>query len=503
MDCQNTNNTKQIIWAGTTIVSTDIKPKSNFGVCVEGNRIIATGTRDELQFCYPNARVVGSEQFLLTPAFVNSHDHGRGLGTASLGVPDNLLEIWLLQLSSLPNIDPYLAAACDGLHLLRSGVGTVAHSHNPRSWKNMEGETAATIRGYRDAGIRVAFSPPIVDQNPLVYDDRDRLFAILPNDLQSTARELMTPVPLDRKDYFGLCTDLLSKYHDTKQFTSHIQVSPAGGQWCSDELILEAVDFACRHNTKVQMHLLETRYQQQYAYRKWGKSFVRHLEEIGALGEWLTCAHMVWVDETDLYLLAEKGVGIAHNPSSNLRLRSGIAPTAKMLAAGVNVGIGLDGHSLEDDQDFLREMRLAWTLGNQPGASSPSITAQTIWQMGTTTGVAITLRKDVPLGQLAVGYLADLVVIDCSAFLPTFYWDNLPKIEVVLRQATYRQVKHVMVNGRWVVWNAQSQTLDVRAIVKAIQEELALQQNQEFSTTRSTTAWALSNYLRDFYATWD
>lgn len=492
-----------LIWASLAITHKSTTPQSNFGVCVEGNRIIATGERDELQARYPNALLVGGEQFLLTPAFVNSHDHGRGLGTASLGVPDDLLEIWLLQLSSLPTIDPYLAAAYDGLRLLRSGVGTVSHSHNPRCWQNMAQEAASTLKGYADAGIRVAFHPPIVDQNLLVYDDADRLLASLPTDIQLMAREFMASVPLDRQDYFGLCADLLNKYHDTEQFICQIQVSPAGGQWCSDELILEAVDFARQNNTRVQMHLLETRYQREYAYRKWGKSFVRHLDEIGALGEWLTCAHMVWVDEVDLPLLAEKGVGVAHNPSSNLRLRSGIAPTALMVSTGVNVGIGLDGHSFEDDQDYLREMRLAWTLGNQPGASSPSITAQTIWQIGTTTGAALTLGLDVPNGQLAVGQLADLVLIDWSAVqnaaIPVYYQSVLSPQEVLLRRVTYHHVKHVMVNGCWVVWDGQSQTLDEKMLIAALYEELTKQQNKEFSQ-KGLATWDLSNYLRYFYA---
>lgn len=107
------------------------------------------------------------------------------------------------------------------------------------------------------------------------------------------------------------------------------------------------------------MHLLETRYQRTYARQRWAISFPQHLDAIGALGPWLTLAHMVWVAPDDLPLLAERGVGVAHNPSSNLRLRSGIAPPRAMLTAGVQVGIGLDGQALNDDQDMLRELRLA------------------------------------------------------------------------------------------------------------------------------------------------
>ncbi|MBF2008610.1 MAG: amidohydrolase family protein [Chlorogloeopsis fritschii C42_A2020_084] len=495
-----------LIWAGIVFVDESATPQSHFGVCVEDNRIIATGKYHELHARYPNAQIVGSEKFLLAPTFVNSHDHGRALNTLSLGVTDDLLEIWLLKLSSLPIIDPYLAAAYDGLRLLRSGVGTVAHSHNPRSWQNMEAEAIATLKGYRDAGIRAAFHPPIVDQNPLVYGDAKQFLATLPADKKPLAKQFMAPVPLARQDYFGLCTDLVKTYHDTEQFMCHIQVSPAGGQWCSDELILEAVDFARRYQTRLQMHLLETSYQRQYAYRQWGKSFVQHLDEIGALGEWLTCAHMVWVDEEDLSLLAERKVGIAHNPSSNLRLRSGMAPIAKMVNAGVVLGIGLDGHSLDNDQDYLREMRLALTLSNQPGANALTVTAPTIWQMGTTGGAKITLGKNVPLGKLVPNHLADLVLIDWSAVqdaaIPELYGEMIPTVEILLRQATRHHVKHVMVNGNWVVWDGKSKTLAENMLIAALREELAKQDKQKLLQT-ANNAEIVANYLRRFYAQWD
>ncbi|WP_262561231.1 amidohydrolase family protein [Acaryochloris sp. CCMEE 5410] len=247
------------------------------------------------------------------------------------------------------------------------------------------------------------------------------------------------------------------------------------------------------------MHLLETCYQRQYAYRRWGKSFVQHLDEIGVLGPWLTCAHMVWVDEADLALLAERGVGIAHNPSSNLRLRSGIAPIAAMSQAGITLGIGLDGHGLDDDQDYLREMRLAWTLGNQPRASSPSLEAQTIWQMGTVGGRRITLGEDIPLGCLAKNEMADLVLVDWGAIQGMWL---LPAPDGLLRRATRQHVKHVMVNGDWVIWDGQSSQINEGEIIARLQEQLG-QQNIAELEGQAKDSRSLAHYLRSFYAEWD
>jgi cytosine/adenosine deaminase-related metal-dependent hydrolase len=265
-------------------------------------------------------------------------------------------------------------------------------------------------------------------------------------------------------------------------------------------LIAAAVDFARQHNTIVQMHMLETRYQRQYAYRMWGKSFIQHLEDQNLLGPWLTLAHMVWAEPEDLLLLADRDVGIVHNPSSNLRLRSGIAPLASFIQAGLRTGIGLDGHSLDDDQDYLREMRLAWVLSQQPGggAATPVIPAEQIWKMGTVDGGSVTLGSHVALGRLAAGYLADLVLVDWHAIRGLF--DPSPEYlaTLLLHRAARRHVRQVMVNGRWVVKDGQCITLDEAEITTALHANLSRnrQENpQHFQL--------LAPYLRRFYAQWD
>ncbi|NJO06598.1 MAG: amidohydrolase, partial [Chloroflexaceae bacterium] len=139
-----------LVWGGYSITEATSQPQPHGAVYVEGNRIVAVGSRETLHEHYPDAEQIGGDNLLLLPAFTNSHDHGRGLGTAALGMPDDVLEIWLLGLGSQPPIDPYLAAAFDGIRLLKSGVGTTAHSHNPRSWDTLESESVATLRGYRD-----------------------------------------------------------------------------------------------------------------------------------------------------------------------------------------------------------------------------------------------------------------------------------------------------------------------------------------------------------------
>lgn len=473
-------------------------PIDDYAVYIEGESILDAGTRADLVARYPAAERIGGDTYVLAPAFTNAHDHGRALGTLALGIPDNFLEIWLSQLARLPVIPPYLAALYSGLQLLRTGVTAVAHSHNPIAWSELAAEIPESIRGYADAGIRVAMHPPIVDQNQLVYAERERFLDMLPKEMRAQTAEPDAALP-GADEYFAMLDDIYDRFHDSRHYRLHIQASPAGGQWCSDELIMRACEWARQRGTRVQMHLLETRYQRMYAYKTWGHSFVRRLEAIGALGDWLTLAHMVWVEEDEMALLAERGVGVAHNISSNLRLRSGIAPIARLVAAKAPVGIGLDGQTLDDDQDFLREMRLAWTIGNQSGIAAADLSAEAVWKMGTDIAAKITFGADAPLGELEVGRLADLVLLDFEAMKGKWSPPDYPSVEMLpaflLRRAKREHVRHVMLGGEWLIRDGEHVSVDLHEVEREIWDRL------EFEATAGSPRFAAA--LRQFYSAWD
>src|SRR5262249_16134239 len=218
-----------------------------------------------------------------------------------------------------------------------------------------------------------------------------------------------------------------------------------------------------------------------------------------ALGDWLTLAHMVWVEDTDAGLLASKGASVAHNPSSNLRLRSGIAPIAQFHRRGVKVGIGMDGHTLDDDHDYLREMRPAFTLGNRPGASAPDLEPLAVLKMATREGAAVTFGADAPLGALSKGFLADVVLLDWERikgdWCPPHYPSEAHLPEFFLRRANKSHVRHVVVNGEWYVRDGAHTRLDATAVSRAVRAELARQPVPAPSV--------LGPYIRDFYTAWE
>ncbi len=484
-----------LVWAGLALPVPGGEPEQDFAVVIEDGKVADCGCRSDLEARYPRAERCGSESYALLPALVNCHDHGRGLGTARLGVPDDILEVWLIYLRAVAQQDPYLAAAYDGARLARSGVGTVVHSHNPRDLRNLGDEAAATIKGYRDAGLRVAFHLPILDRCPLVYHNENQFLAMLPADLRASVRTLAQPPLLPVREYWNLSYDVLKAHHDPLSHLVHVQVGPMNAIWCSDQLLTEATAFARRHGTRVHMHLLETRYQAEYARRRWRNTFIRHLDRIGVLGPWLTLAHVVWPDKGDIELLVERGVAIVFNPSSNLRLCSGVPPIGPVMASGAVVGIGLDGLAFDDDQDYLRDLRLAWRIAKQSARGKPA-TANEVWRAACRGGAIAAFGDSVPLGTLMPGQLADLVLVDIGRTA------DMVSAEDLLSRAQRRHVRHLMVDGRWIVRNARATRVDEQELLKALWDDVPADHLPRLRELRSRVE-AVAPAIRAFYARWD
>src|SRR2546426_1123827 len=148
---------------------------------------------------------------------------------------------------------------------------------------------------------------------------------------------------------------------------TRIQLAPANLHWCSDDALHALRDYAQTYRVGLHMHVLETPYQQEYAQRRTGTTAVRHLADLGLLGPQLTIGHGVWLTDADIDLVASTGTMVCHNASSNLRLRSGVAPLNPLLACGVRVALGLDEAGINDDRDMLQEMRLVLRLHCEPG----------------------------------------------------------------------------------------------------------------------------------------
>jgi cytosine/adenosine deaminase-related metal-dependent hydrolase len=380
------------------------------------------------------------------PALVNAHDHGRPVRTGSFGAGGKPLETWLQYQALIPSVDPYLAGIVALSRSALGGVGVVMmHLTRPQGLTDLPSEAAALARAARDVGVRVGFAVSMRDRNPLVYGPSEPILAALPPDARKAIEAIMR-APLAAKDFITLVDEVAAAAAGP---LFDVQFGPNGVQWCSDTLLAAIAEASQRTGRRIHMHLLETRYQRAWADATHPTGVVKHLDGLGLLSPRLTLAHCVWARPDELELLAERGVTIAVNTSSNLHLRSGIAPMAQMFAAGCRVALGIDGSALDDDDDALRELRLGHLLHVGRGFEI-AVSRDNILRAAFANGrFSVTNTQDG--GAIRAGEPADILLLDWAAIDEDRLRDEIDALDLMLTRATARHIRELIVGGRTVV----------------------------------------------------
>ena len=406
-------------------------------IAIDGDRIAAVGA----------ARPERVEPLMVLPALVNAHDHGRSVRTSSIGASGKPLESWIFYLALFPSIDPYLAAVVALSRTALGGVGTVMmHYTRTQGFTDLPTEVAEVARAARDVGVRVGFAVSMKDRNPLVYGPSEPLLAALPADIRADIASRYVRQPMTPRAQVELA-DAVAAAAAGPGF--EVQYGPNGVQWCSDALLAAIAEASARTGRRIHMHLLETRYQRAWADENLPAGIVRHLDAIGLLSPRLSLAHCAWARPDELELLAERGVTIALNTSSNLVLRSGIAPLATMLSKGCRVALGLDAGAIDDDDDALRELRLAHLLHVGTGFKV-AVGRDVMLRLAFANGrFAVTNVDDG--GTIAPGAPADLLLLDWSALDDDRLRDDIDPLDLLFARATARHIRELIVGGRTVV----------------------------------------------------
>lgn len=381
------------------------------------------------------------------PALVNAHDHGRAVRSSSIGAGGKPLEAWLHYLALFPSVDPYLAAVVALSRSALGGVGTVmVHYTRAQGFTDLATEATEVARAARDVGVRVGFAVSMKDRNPLVYGPSEPVLAALPADARQEIARKFVRKSASPAELIALA-DAVAERAAGPGFD--VQYGPNGPQWCSDALLEAVADASSRTGRRVHMHLLETRYQRAFIDQAYPDGVVRHLDAIGLLSPRLTLAHCVWARPDELALLAERGVTIAVSNSSNLHLRSGVAPLPAMLAAGCRVAMGIDGKALDEDDDGLRELRLAHLLHAGTGFRV-AVGREKMLRAAFATGrFAVTNIDDG--GMVAPGSPADLLLLDWAAIDDDRLRDDVDPLDLLLTRATAQHIRELIVGGRTVV----------------------------------------------------
>ncbi|MCL6752629.1 amidohydrolase [Nostoc sp. CCCryo 231-06] len=398
----------------------------------------------------PNLQAIGTpidgKNKLLLPGFFNAHTHSsemwqRGIMSA---FP---LELWLAELYDFAPLDPeqvYLSALGTAVETLLSG-GTSVVDHLVLI-PGLELETIAiATRAYREVGIRAFIAPLIQDES---------LSAGIPSGESTQTHE---PYFRSTAATLEIIEEAVRQFHRPDEGIN-ILVAPTGIQLCTDALFQGCTELSDRYNLCRHSHLLETRAQQKLAQEKYGCTAVEHLKRIGYLSDRTTLAHCVWLNDADIAILAETQSTVVHNPLSNLRLGSGIAPILKYRQAGVNVTFGCDGASSNDSQDLLEAIKIGSILHNVTDSDYQHwITPRQAVEMASLGG-AKGLNIADKLGSLTVGKQADLVLYDLTnlSLLP-----RTDPIGLLVLGRPSNVVNSAWVNGKQIVADGKVTTINV------------------------------------------
>jgi 5-methylthioadenosine/S-adenosylhomocysteine deaminase len=452
----------RLVYGGCLVSRWDGEPRSvieNGALYTEDGRIAAIGTYDDIRRRYPHVATTGHRNYIVAPGFVNAHSHGKGLSTFQMGQRDEPLETRIVEIFHRPewdaqsaqglksnsHYDPYLDTVYAALKQLASGITTTVHSHgyfNGPIDRYAEG-TRKIVQGYRDSGIRCAFTLGIRDRFTYTFMEDRQFVESLPADVRSSVDPRVTQCDMTFSQYYDLLYSLSRNFPQVK-----FQLGPWNPVFCSDGLLEAVAEASQRDGWHIQTHLVETKYQAEYAKKTYGKSWVMRLHEIGMLSQRFSGAHCVWVEDDDIDVMKQSGMQVIHNPSSNLRLLSGVAPVRRFLAASVPIAFGLDSLGMNDDDDMLQDLRLSQLIHNNlPGIDSTPIPSSAMLTMATQAGAAVADIEGI--GALAVGNHADVVLLSQPDVegVPTGH----SLADLLLKRGKSLHVRSVMVGGRMVI----------------------------------------------------
>lgn len=474
-------------------------------VYIEDNIIRDMGKYDILKKKYRPELEIGTSNHLVMPGLVNAHHHG-GNWDVLAGVPDNPLEIWLK--SVIVNrikvqVDNYNGTLLACINRIESGVTCIldqAPGPDPVFVKGYRESLEGSIKAYIDSGIRVAIAPMIGNQNQWVYLDEEKFLAKIPTKIKEYMKPFVGRYEDDaprRKSYFKTNRELFKIY---SKFDGKIKLmmGPTGVLWCSDDLLMEIKMEAKKIGAGIHTHLLETKYQMKYANRKFGKTQVEHLVDLEFLGPEVSCAHCVWLTKKEVELFAKSGAIVVHNPTSNLRLFSGIAPVLFMKEQGITVGLGMDDFTgLSDDDDMFQEMRLCSVLQRVPGIGSRGLTSNQVIDMATVDGAkAAGFRNEI--GALQPGFKADMILVNLRRAFSPFVSSWVSLFDIILHRLKAIDVDTVIVNGEIIMEDKRLTRVNKAEVVKKVKQsfkEVDLDTRKKFDE--------YNKYVTNFYQEWD
>lgn len=408
-------------------------------VAVQDDVIVAVGPEAEITAEYTADEVVDCGRKVLMPGLVNAHTHVPM--TMLRGLADDLrLDVWLLGYMmpverefvspEFVRLGTLLACA----EMIRSGITLFADMYY------FEDDVAQATA---EAGLRAVCSQSVM--------------------------KFPTPDSQSYEESMAYTREFIKRWKGHPLIVP--SVAPHAVYTTTDEILRATAKLALEFDVPLHIHISETELEVENLRKQEGMPVVPYVKKQNLLDTKMIAAHCVWIDAGEIRTFRNHNVGVAHNPSSNLKLASGIAPVKEMREAGLNVGIGTDGPASNNDLDMFEEIRLASFLAKGASGDPTALPARETLAMGTRIG-AQALHLGEITGSLEVGKRADLILVDLSPVHnePRFYRNPEGVYSQLVYAAKATDVSDVMVNGRWLMRNRQLLTLDENALLEQAKE---------------------------------
>ncbi len=439
VDQRNNGKADLLLEEGFLLVSArGSTPIQKGSVAIFGGKIVALGDTPVLQRRFDALRVIDSRGCLILPGLVNAHTHAAM--TCYRGMADDLpLMEWLTKYifpaeGKLDGDQVYWSALLACAEMIRSGTTTFGDMY---LFEDRVAEAA------KEAGMRAVVGEVLYDFPSPNYG------------------------PLAKG--FNFTESLIHRFRGDPLIT--VAVEPHALYTCSPDLLKKANELSGRYGVPLITHLSETRSEVEEVYKKYGRRPVDHLENLRLLSPSLVACHCVWLEKEEIDLLAKRGVKVVHNPESNMKLASGVAPVPDLLAKKVPVGLGTDGCASNNNLDLFQEMDSAAKLHKVHRLDPTVMPANVVLEMATLGGARVLGMED-SIGSLEVGKKADVIIVEL----------NRPHLQPIYNftshlvySATGSDVRDVIIDGRLVMENRKLLTLDEERIfgeMQAIKEKI-------------------------------
>lgn len=403
-------------------------------VAVKADEIVAVGPAEMITSQYHAGKNIGTGDSLMMPGFVNCHTHAAM--TCFRGIADDLeLMDWLNNYifpAEAKNVNPELAywgSLLGAAEMIKSGTTTFCDMYI------FEDETA---RAAKIAGIRCLIGEVLFD---------------FPSPNFKTVAEGIAYTKM-----------LIEKWQDDSLV--NIIIEPHALYTCSKSLLADVRILSREYNVPIGLHLLENAAEKKQLEEKFGKGAVPFLKDIGYLDENLIAFHGVYLSEEDMKLFADHGCKVVHNPASNMKLASGVAPVPEMLKAGITVGLGTDGCASNNNLDMIKEMSTAAKLHKVARLDPTVMDAQTVVRMATIEG-AKALGMERTTGSLEIGKKADIIIIGLNKPHLTPLYSEYSHL---VYAASGADVDTVIINGKVVMENRRLLTINEEEVMHKVRE---------------------------------